>query len=249
MMKDKNEDNINEKDTKDKMFPIGNIDLNDIVLVDGDEESISNDDNEESISNDDNEESISNDDNEESISNDDNGNEENTDVDDDTVHFKFATTKHKLEGKHRLKRDTIFHGKLEEEEDDMYSSNSDYYNKDFPIEKGTTFENESINFEEMENQRKLKKNIYKILTDNTELDFTSNRRKPNKQAFNNYYQMLLDELENRYTRSEIFVELSYYFTDHIFNMYKLLYPEHATNIIMELRDKGYLTELDNMKFV
>jgi len=170
--------------------------------------------------------------------------------DDDTVRFKFNTTKHKLEGKHRLKRDTIFHGKLEEEEEvDMYSSNSDYYNKDFPIEKGTSFENESRNFEEMESQRKLKKNIYNILSENTDLDFTSNRRKPNKQAFNNYYEMILDELQNRYTKSEIFVELSYYFTDHIFNMYKLLYPEHATNIIMELRDKGHLNELDDMKFV
>lgn len=169
---------------------------------------------------------------------------------DETVYFKFNTTNHKLEGKHRLKRDTIFHGKLDDDDDeDIYSSNSDYYNKDFPIEKGTSFEMESRNFEEMESQRQLKISIYDILTDNTDLDFTSNRRKPNKQAFNNYYEMLLDVLHNRYTKSEIFVELSYYFTDHIFNMYKLLNPEHATNIIMELRDKGYLNELDDMKFV
>jgi len=169
---------------------------------------------------------------------------------DETVYFKFNTTNHKLEGKHRLKRDTIFHGKLDEDEDeDIYSSNSDYFNKDFPIEKGSSFEMESRNFEEMENQRQLKKSIYDILTDNTDLDFTSNRRKPNKQAFNNYYEMLLDGLQNKYTKSEIFVELSYYFTDHIFNMYKLLNPDHATNIIMELRDKGYLNELDDMKFV
>ena len=168
---------------------------------------------------------------------------------DETVYFKFSTTNHKMEGKHRLKRDTIFNGKLDEEDEDIYSSNSDYYNKDFPIEKGTSFENESRNFEEMESQRQLKISIYNILTENTELDFTSNRRKPNKQAFNNYYEMLLEQLKNRYTKSEIFVELSYYFTDHIFNMYKLLNPEHATNIIMELRDKGYLDELDDMKFV
>jgi hypothetical protein len=168
----------------------------------------------------------------------------------DTVYFKFNTTNHKMEGKHRLKRDTIFHGKLEEEKEDyLYSSNSDYYNKDFPIEKGTIFEMESRNHEELQNQRELKNDIYKLLRENTELDFTSNRRKPNKQAFNSYYEMLLLELKNKYTKSEIFVELSYYFTDHIFNMYKLLYPQHATSIIMELRDKGYLNELDDMIFV
>jgi len=171
------------------------------------------------------------------------------DEDEDTVYFKFGTTKHKMEGKHRLKRDTIFHGKLDDEEEDMYSSHSDYYNKDFPIEKGTMFEMESRNHEELEEQRRLKKRIYQILSDNTDLDFTSNRRKPNKQAFNNYFEMLLDDLHDRYTKSEIFVELSYYFTDHIFNMYKLLYPEHATSIIMELKNKGYLNELDDMRFV
>ena len=108
---------------------------------------------------------------------------------------------------------------------------------------------ESSNYEEMENQRMLKNDIYNLLSSNTDLDFRSNRRKPNKQAFNNYYKMLIDNLNSKYTKSEIFVELSYYFTDHIFNMYKLLYPEYATGILMELRDKGYLKELDSMSFI
>ena len=169
--------------------------------------------------------------------------------DDDLIYFKFNTTKHKLEGKHSLKRDTIFHGKLNEEEDNEESYYNDYYNKDFPIENGTIQDLESRNYEEMEIQRRLKKDIYNLLDEKTDLDFSANRRKPNKQAFNNHYSMLLDNLHDRYTKSEIFVELSYYFTDHIFNMYKLLNPEHATNIIKELRDKGFLNELDDMKFV
>lgn len=172
------------------------------------------------------------------------------DIDSDTVYFKFNTTSHKLEGKHRLKRDTIFYGKPNEEEEDKYrSTTGEYFNKDFPIEKGTTFDMESSNYEEMENQRMLKNDIYNLLSSNTDLDFRSNRRKPNKQAFNNYYKMLIDNLNSKYTKSEIFVELSYYFTDHIFNMYKLLYPEYATGILMELRDKGYLKELDSMSFI
>jgi len=174
-----------------------------------------------------------------------------TDDSDETVYFKFNTTKHKLEGKHKLKRDTIFYGKLNEDETDDYlqQSNSDYFNKDFPIERGSQYEMESRHFEDAENQRNLKKRIYKLLKNNTDLDFNANRRKPNKQAFNSYYEMIIKELGNQYTKSEMFVELSYYFTDHIFNMYKLLYPIHATNIIIELKDKGYLNELDNMKFI
>ena len=185
---------------------------------------------------------------------DDSDDSETLDVDapdsDETVYFKFNTTNHKLEGKHRLKRDTIFNGKLDDDEDeDIYSSNSDYFNKDFPIEKGSSFDMESRNFEEMENQRQLKINIYNILSENTDLDFTSNRRKPNKQAFNNYYEMLLDGLNDRYTKSEIFVELSYYFTDNIFNMFKLLDKSNATGIIMELKDKGYLNDIGSINFI
>lgn len=190
--------------------------------------------------------------NDDDISDDDiSNNDEPINDDDDTVYFKFNTTKHKLEGKHSLKRDTIFQGKIiDEDDEELYSSiTGDYYNKDFPIKKGTMFEVESRNLEDLENQRNLKKDIYNLLNENTDLDFTSNRRKPNKQAFNGYYDMLLKKLNKKYTKSEIFVELSYYFTDHIFNMYKLLYPEHATNIIMELKEKGFLDELDDMKFI
>jgi len=173
------------------------------------------------------------------------------DLDEDTVYFKFNTTTHRMEGKHSLKRDTIFNGKLNEEnEEDMYSSNSEYFgNNGTPIKKGTLFNLESQNFHDMEEQRELKKRMYNLLKENTNIDFKSNRRKPNKQFFNEYYEMLLKELGNKYTKSEIFVELSYYFTDHIFNIYKLLYPIHATNIIKELKDKGYLNELNNMNFV
>ena len=56
--------------------------------------------------------------------------------------------------------------------------------------------------------------------------------------------MLLYNIDKQYTQSEIFVELSYYFTDNIFNMYKLLDKKYATSIIKELREKGFLNNLD-----
>lgn len=217
------------------------------IIIDDDSDD-ENDIEEIDIIPDDSDDDSDNDSDDDSDDDSDGDNSEN--LDDETVYFKFNTTKHKLEGKHSLKRDTIFQGKLETvEEEDMYSSTSEYYNKDFPIEKGTSFEMESKNFEELENQRNLKRDIYDLLNKNTNVDFSSNRRKPNKQAFNSHYEMLLKNLNKKYTKSEIFVELSYYFTDHIFNVYKLLYPEHATNIIIELRDKGFLDELDDMKFI
>ncbi len=74
---------------------------------------------------------------------------------------------------------------------------------------------------------KLSQDVYDYLNDLTELDFSSNRRKPNRQAFNEYYRMLIDNIGKDYTKSEIFVELSYYFTDNIFNMFKLLDKEYA----------------------
>ena len=95
----------------------------------------------------------------------------------------------------------------------------------------------------------LSKDVYDLLEEKTELDFSSNRRKPNKQAFNVYYKMLLDNIGNEYTKSEIFVEFSYYFTDNIFNMFKLLDKEYATQIIVELKKSGYLRNLNNVNFI
>ena len=88
-----------------------------------------------------------------------------------------------------------------------------------------------------------------MLSEKTELDFSCNRRKPNRQAFNDYYKMLIDNIGKEYTKSEIFVELSYYFTDNIFNMFKLLDKEYATQIIIELKHAGYLDNLNNINFI
>jgi hypothetical protein len=180
--------------------------------------------------------------------------DEDEDIDtEDDVMFKFNTNNHKLEGKHSLNRDTIFKGKLDEisEQSEYYIGyqEENYSYDGLPIEVGTNYEFESKYHEEYIGRLNLSKDVYDLLTEKTSLDFSSNRRKPNKQAFNDYYKMLLDNIGKEYTKSEIFVELSYYFTDNIFNMFKLLDKEYATQIIVELKQSGYLSNLNNINFI
>lgn len=165
--------------------------------------------------------------------------------------FKGTVNKHKLEGTHTLKRDTIFLGKEEKIEDemDLMSAYMDIQNESYEIEKGTNYEYESRNFEEYYYGKQLVDDIYNILKENTNIDFLTNRRKPNKQTFNEYYSLCVSKLNTKYSKSEIFVELSYYFTDNIFNMFKLLNKKNATGIILELKEKGYLTDIGNINFI
>lgn len=170
----------------------------------------------------------------------------------DELMFKLNTNNHKIEGKHSLARDTIFKGKIEDVDPDFdHSGNPDgiTLNEGFPIEIGTSFEFESKYNEDYVGRLNLSQDVYELLKENTDLDFSSNRRKPNKHAFNNYYKMLLENIGKEYTKSEIFVELSYYFTDNIFNMFKLLDKEYATQIIIDLKKSGYLTNLNNINFI
>ncbi len=183
----------------------------------------------------------------ESISSDESEEDSEDEID---IMFKFNTNNHKIEGKHSLKRDTIFKGKVEDEEEYHSYITEDCSQTDgFPIEVGSAYEFESKHNDEYVNRLDLANDVYRLLQENTELDFTSNRRKPNRQAFNDYYRMLLDNLGKKYSKSEIFVELSYYFTDNIFNMFKLLDKEYATQIIYELKQSGYLDNLNNINFI
>lgn len=183
------------------------------------------------------------------------------------IYFKFGTNNHKLEGKHSLKRDTILNGKqnisTSDTDEDSHYINMSYYDSagnsidtddyggfdNISIEKGSVFEDESRRGDEILSKRKLSQDVYDLLKNNTDLDFNANRRKPNKDAFNEYYKMLINNINKQYSKCDIFVELSYYFTDNTFNMYKLLDKKYATEIIMELRDKGYLKNLDMINFM
>lgn len=166
------------------------------------------------------------------------------------VMFKHNANKHKLEGTHALKRDTIFMGKIEEiTEEDCYKSYCEIDNEKYDIERGSSYEKESRRNDEYLHNQNLQKDIYEILDQKTDINFTQNRRKPNKITFNNYYKLCIDNLNIKYSKSEIFVELSYYFTDNIFNMFKLLNKKHATGIITELKNTGYLSDISSYKFL
>lgn len=163
--------------------------------------------------------------------------------------YRFNNNKHKREGRHSLKRDTIFKGK-ENKGETVEDDNSDHpLNKNYKIESGSLFEQESRNNEDYVNQKNLSNDVFEILEKHTDLDFKNNRRKPNKQSFNDYYRLLLERLSIKYTHSELFVELAYYFSDNIFNIFKLLDKKYATIVIRELKSKGYLKNLDNINFV
>jgi hypothetical protein len=171
---------------------------------------------------------------------------------DDLIYYRYYMNNHRLEGKHSLKRDTILKGKenLEETiEDEHYHIPDIDFDRNQGIEKGTDFEFESKHFMDYTERINLSKDVYSILEKNTNIDFKSNRRKPNRQNFNDYYSMLLEELSNKYSNYEIFIELSYYFTNNLFNMYKLLDKKYAMIIIKELQEKGYLYDLKKIKFV
>ena len=173
--------------------------------------------------------------------------------DDIDIMFKFNTNNHKIEGKHSLSRDTIFKGKIDSGEsgpEELMQLPEEINVIDgLPIEVGSNYEFESKYHDEYVNRQNLSKDVYTMLKENTDLDFSCNRRKPNRQAFNDYYKMLIDNLGSQYSRSQIFVELSFYFTDNIFNMFKLLDKEHATKIIIELKQGGYLDNLNNINFI
>jgi hypothetical protein len=145
-------------------------------------------------------------------------------------------SKHKVQGKHSLKYDSIFKGKKEDvsEETDNISS---FHNDKFEVDRGSLFYSESYDNESYLRQKRVKERVYEILSTKTTLNFLNNRRKPSRVDFNNYYLLLVVELKNdRFTNVELFNELSVYFSDNLFNMFKLLDNKWRNLIILELQD-------------
>ncbi len=162
-------------------------------------------------------------------------NKKNDDDDDDLI----VLSNHKIEGKHSLKYDSIFKGKKEDplNEDDYefeYTSNS---NNTIEVDKSSLYHQESIDNETYIRSKLVKERIYEVLKNKTNLSFSSNRRKPSKIDFNNYYSLLIRDLKNdSFTHIEIFNELSVYFSDNLFNMFKLLDNKWRNLVINELQE-------------
>jgi hypothetical protein len=160
---------------------------------------------------------------------------EDTDTDTDT---DITLSKHKLEGKHSLKYDSIFKGKKEDplnEED--YTGFEGYQKDTIEVDKSSSYYFESVDNEKYIRSKLVKEKVYNVLTENTGINFLNNRRKPSRSDFNQYYNLLRDNLKNEsFTNIELFNELAVYFSDNLFNMFKLLDKKWRNLIISELQD-------------
>lgn len=147
-------------------------------------------------------------------------------------------SKHKVEGKHSLKYDSIFKGKKEDplDEDDM-DGFSLYHKETIEVDKSSNYYFESIDNERYIRSKLVKEKVYLVLEKHTNINFMNNRRKPSKIDFNNYYSLLKTHLEGEsFSNIELFNELSVYFSDNLFNMFKLLENRWRNMIINELQD-------------
>jgi hypothetical protein len=147
-------------------------------------------------------------------------------------------SKHKLEGKHSLKYDSIFKGKKEDplDEDDL-DGFALYHKESIEVDKSSNYYFESIDNESYVRTKLVKERVYAVLSENTELNFMNNRRKPSKVDFNQYFNLIKSKLENEsFTNIELFNELAVYFSDNLFNMLKLLDNKWRNQIFKELQD-------------
>ena len=147
-------------------------------------------------------------------------------------------SKHKIEGKHSLKYDSIFKGKKEDPiSEDELDGFAAYYKESIEVDKSSIYHHESIDNETYIRGKLVKERVYDVLKKNTTINFLNNRRKPSRVDFNCYYSLLKENLKDEsFTNIELFNELAVYFSDNLFNMFKLLDNNWRNLIINELQD-------------
>jgi hypothetical protein len=147
-------------------------------------------------------------------------------------------SKHKIEGKHSLKYDSIFKGKKEDPvSEDELDGFSAYYKETIEVDKSSIYHHESIDNESYIRGKLIKERVYEVLKENTSINFLNNRRKPSRVDFNTYYSLLKENLKDEsFTNIELFNELAVYFSDNLFNMFKLLDNNWRNLIINELQE-------------
>ncbi|MFV2014336.1 MAG: hypothetical protein ACC656_02820 [Candidatus Heimdallarchaeota archaeon] len=155
--------------------------------------------------------------------------------------------KHKIPGKHRLKYDSIFKGKKQEPDDEIEDNSR---NDGFEIDRSSSEWQSKYDFEEYNRLKQLKQHIYEIIIHKTDINLKANRRKPGRLDFNRYYNMLIANLDMRiFSHSEVFIELSYYFSENEYNMFKLLDQQWGTKIVKELSTKYNVNKIDGVDFI
>ena len=145
-------------------------------------------------------------------------------------------SKHALQGKHSLKYDSIFKGKKEDPLTEDSLDNAPGYYENFEVDKSSHYWYESIDNENYIREKRIKEKVYEVLSKHTDLNFLNNRRKPSRVDFNQYYYLLKTNLhQESFTNVELFNELAVYFSDNLFNMFKLLDNKWRNVIITELQ--------------
>jgi hypothetical protein len=163
-------------------------------------------------------------------------------IDNEFTEGNVILSKHSIAGKHALKEDIIFKGKRKEINDEVFIE-EDIYNDKFALPVNSTYYEETREPDYYIRKMKLKESIYNILSENNTIDFNkTNRRKPSKVDFNNYYYLAKTKLNEKkyanenFTDVEIFVELAEFFIDNIESMFKLLDDKWRNSIFSELRN-------------
>jgi hypothetical protein len=162
-------------------------------------------------------------------------------------------SKHKIKGKHSLGYDSIFKGKKkkdDEEEDDEWSQDLLVPKQEsFEFDSSSAYHEETRDPEEYVRYKELKEAVYNIILEKTDINIKSSRRKPGREDFNRYYHILIQNLDkSKFSYAEIFVDLSYYFSDNVSNMFKLLDKKWGGKIILELAKKRNI-KVDNIDFL
>ena len=225
------------------------------VDEDDDFENDNENDNEEQVYEEEPDEDDSNDDSEDGLSLDDDDSDldivieiDDSDLDLDTDGSVSETesenaddivlSKHKIEGKHSLKYDSIFKGKKEDPVDEeTLDGFAAYYKDTIEVDKSSIYHHESIDNEIYIRAKLVKERVYDVLKEHTSINFLNNRRKPSRVDFNSYYSLLKENLKDEsFTNVELFNELAVYFSDNLFNMFKLLDNNWRNLIISELQD-------------
>ena len=167
--------------------------------------------------------------------------EEITDVVDNIVEEEFkeevVLSKHTIHKKHSLSYDSIFKGKKENPltEDDYDTTTT--FNETFEVDKSSIYWYESVDNENYIKEKRIKERVYAVLADHTDLNFLNNRRKPSRSDFNHFYFLLKTNLQDEnFTNVELINELAVYFSDNLFNMFKLLDNKWRNMIIIELQE-------------
>jgi hypothetical protein len=158
-----------------------------------------------------------------------------------------SQSKHKIKGKHKLPYDSIFKGKKNDPETDDDPGIPKQESFDFDV--SSSYYDENKDPDDYNRLKELREEIYDIVVENLKLNIKASRRKPGRVDFNNYMEVLVENLDmKKFSHSEVFMEFAFYFSDNIVNMFKLLDKKWGGKIAKELADRGKI-RFDDIDFV